>query len=88
VSTTYLSSGALERLDQAQAVMDRHGKSTAAGHCLACGQQEPCVARRTAESTFTRYGRLPRRTPGLSVPVDLGAPNFGWFAGWDRRQNS
>ena len=72
----------LERLDQAQAVVDRHIASGLDGRCLACGQEEPCPARAHASATFAEYGRLPRRTPGLTgsgtkrVP---GGDGFGWF---------
>lgn len=78
MTTTYLANHALERLDQAQAVVDRH-LVTSLGLCAACGQTEPCEARINAATTFARYGRLPRRTPGRSMRGITQTNRFGWF---------
>lgn len=48
----------------AQAAIAEHSKGTAAGHCAACGQREPCPARNTAHDVLVSLGApLPRRTP-------------------------
>lgn len=64
--STYLAGNALDQLDRAQAVVDRHVATAPNGRCLACGQAEPCRARAVASAVFARYGRLPRRRPGLA----------------------
>lgn len=68
MSTTYLSATALEQLERAQAVMDEHLRMNVAGRCQTCGEPSPCPALSGANATFARYGRLPRRTPGVTVP--------------------
>jgi hypothetical protein len=65
-STTYLARNALDRLRAAQAVVDWHAASGVDGRCLRCGQPEPCRSRIAASAVFARYGRLPRRRPGLA----------------------
>jgi hypothetical protein len=77
MSATYLGRVAVEQLDHAQAVIDRHLSA-----CAVCGTSQPCRQRREAEATFLRYGRLPRRTPGQTCrPIEQPARNggFGWF---------
>jgi hypothetical protein len=83
VTTTYLASAVLQQLDHAQAELDRHLATRADGRCMACLQPEPCPARITANATLVRYGRLPRRRPGLAHVeagrVESGGSRFGWF---------
>jgi hypothetical protein len=50
--STYLSTGVLEQLDQAQEELERHLVSTPGGHCRTCGEKEPCRGRVTASQTF------------------------------------
>jgi hypothetical protein len=68
MSATYLSAAALQQLEQAQATVDEHLRMTVAGRCRACGEPSPCPALTVANATFARYQRLPRRTPGVTVP--------------------
>jgi hypothetical protein len=58
-SQLYLSSAALDELDQAQAELDAHLPSGSDGRCLRCHQEIPCAARERASRTFARYGCLP-----------------------------
>jgi hypothetical protein len=74
MTTTYLGGVALDQLGQAQAVIDQHIVS-----CAMCGTNQPCAERREAEAVFLRYGRLPRRTPGLTQPTAM--PGFAWLNG-------
>lgn len=85
MTTTYLSHAARERLDRAQADLDRHRVSALDGNCLACHQPEPCPARRAADMTFGRYGRLPRRRPGLTSTAGTASAGFLWFRGSEVR---
>jgi len=72
VTTVYLAVAILDQLDRAQAVIDRHLIA-----CTACGTSRPCDQRRDAERVFSRYGRLPRRRPGV-----IGARVFtSWRGG-------
>ena len=73
MSTTYIGQAAADRLAAAQAVIDRHLVS-----CDACGSNRPCSERFEADKVFAGYGRLPRRTPGLTGPMLAGA-RFRWF---------
>ena len=82
MTTTYLSRTVLEQLDQAQAEIDRHVTTNAAGQCRTCGELEPCRARVSANATFVKFGRLPRRRPGLAgVPTAVAASGTkgDWF---------
>jgi hypothetical protein len=74
----YLSSTAVEALDQAQAELDAHLASGDNGHCLRCGQEVPCAARERATSMFRRYGMLPRRRPGLARVRPVLGRSFGY----------
>jgi hypothetical protein len=65
-TTTYLASAALEQLDAAQAEIDAH-VHTRLGFCATCGELAPCAARSAASAVFARYGRLPKRRPGLAL---------------------
>jgi hypothetical protein len=62
----YVSASALEHLTRAQTVIDMHLTFSRGGLCGLCRQPEPCQRRVEAEQLFVRYGRLPRRTPGLT----------------------
>lgn len=85
MSTTYLASTALEEVERAQAELERHLKVRPSGQCVTCGEVEPCSGRQQAASTFTKYGRLPRRRPGASEVRQAGRSAAGaapasWFA--------
>jgi hypothetical protein len=84
MTTTYLARTAVDELDHAQAELERHLAVRPNGMCTACGEVEPCAARRAAGTTFIRYGRLPRRRPGAagvrsSSPNMAGAEQRSWF---------
>lgn len=83
MTTTYLSHTVLEQLDQAQTEIDRHVTTNAAGHCVTCGEQEPCRTRASANEIFVRFGRLPQRRPGLAGVLTTAAArtNVDWFHG-------
>jgi hypothetical protein len=74
--STYLARVALDELDHAQAVIDRHLTS-----CLVCGTNQPCRERCDAEAVFLRMGRLPRRRPGLAGGSSQTPATFSWFDG-------
>ena len=63
---TYLASTGLERLDQAQAELERHLVTGPDGRCSGCGQVEPCAERGRLEAVFALYGQLPKRRPGVT----------------------
>jgi len=79
VSGTYLSAAVLDQLGQAQTVIDVHLTSSRSGRCGLRQQPEPCQQRVEAERLFARYGRLPRRTPGLTFADASRWPDGGWF---------
>jgi hypothetical protein len=85
MATTYLGSVALEQLDRAQAVVDRHVVAGMDGCCVACGDEQPCPTLRQATAVFPKYGRLPRRRPGLASREGERPGGFGWFAGAKER---
>jgi hypothetical protein len=74
MATTYLGGLALGQLAEAQAMIDEHIVS-----CARCGTNEPCAERRDAEQVFSRYGRLPRRTPGLVAAGRTDRRGFHWL---------
>jgi hypothetical protein len=74
--STYLSTGLVDQLDAAQTVVDQH----LAG-CATCRTDKPCYDRLEAERLFLRYGKLPRRTPGLTGAGARTRTGFGWFQG-------
>jgi hypothetical protein len=81
--TTYLAHAVLEQLHRAQDEIDRHLATGPDGRCLACGDVEPCSARSAAGAIFARYGRLPRRRPGLAEGGDRrSVATPGAWAGW------
>ncbi len=63
---TYLSTAALDQLDQAQAELEQHLRTGPDGRCLGCLEVEPCTERARLEAVFALYGRLPRRRPGVT----------------------
>lgn len=73
----YLSAVAIEQLATAQAVVDRHVATDAAGRCSGCGQMPPCDSLCAAERVFAAYGQLPVRRPGLTLPA--AQDRFGWL---------
>ncbi|MDG4798717.1 hypothetical protein [Micromonospora sp. WMMD1082] len=72
----YLSEEARQRLAAAQQVVDAHVVD-----CDRCRTDRPCYARIEAERVFLRYGRLPRRTPGLTGAGVAGHRSFAWLCG-------
>jgi hypothetical protein len=57
----------------AQWTLDQHATVSATGLCRICMVPGPCERWESAAAVFTRSGRLPRRTPGLSRPELIGA---------------
>jgi hypothetical protein len=83
-TTTYLARSALDELDHAHAELERRLLVRPNGLSATCGQVEPCAGRRTAGTTFVRYGRIPRRRTGAagvrrSGPNPAGAEPRSWF---------
>jgi len=76
VSGVYLAASALGELERVQDVIDQHLVA-----CLVCAGNQPCGERREAEAVFSRYGRLPRRRPGLTNHAERGLDDGGrgWF---------
>jgi hypothetical protein len=72
-TTVYLSAAATDQLTAAQRALDEHVTSSATGYCLRCHLVGPCPTNEQAAATFTRYGRLPRRTPGATRPQLINA---------------
>jgi hypothetical protein len=79
MTATYYASTAERLLSEAQATLDRHSTGLD-GHCLACGTPGTCPRRESAVAAFSRYCRLPRRTPGATRPevAGMGSP-VQWF---------
>lgn len=78
---TYLSSTVLAQLAEAQTVIDMHLTFSRSGVCGLCKEADPCARRVVAEQLFARYGRLPRRTPGLTFADTSRWSAGGWFEG-------
>ncbi len=76
MSAIYLSHTVMEQIDDAQAVIDRHLIG-----CVVCAGNRRCGERRDAEAVFLRYGRLPRRRPGLTNHAEQrpDGGGRGWF---------
>ncbi|MDG4767473.1 hypothetical protein O7632_25770 [Solwaraspora sp. WMMD406] len=72
-SATYLSTEALDRLNSAQQVVNKHLLE-----CSTCGTNRLCYDRIEAERVFLRYGRLPRRTPGLTGTAATKRTGLTW----------
>jgi hypothetical protein len=62
-----------DQLAAAQEALDRHATSSATGLCITCGLTGPCCRRETALALFSRFSRMPTRTPGLARPELIGA---------------
>jgi len=73
-STTYLGQAAFDQLAAAQQVIDVH-----LVRCPACATTRLCPGRAGAEHVFARYGRLPRRTPGLTRDGSSKLPHSDWL---------
>jgi len=78
---TYLSAAVLAQLGQAQTVIDMHLTFSRGGMCGLCREIEPCRQRVEAQQLFVQYGRLPRRTPGLTFADVSRWAGGGWFSG-------
>lgn len=72
-AAVYLSAAAIDQLAAAQRALDEHVTSSGTSYCLGCHLVGPCPANEQAAATFTRYGRLPRRTPGATRPQLINA---------------
>ncbi len=72
-ATVYLSAAVFDQLAAAQRVLDEHVTSSTSGYCQRCHLVGPCPTNEQAAATFTRYGRLPRRTPGATHPELINA---------------
>lgn len=83
-ATTYLSAAVLRELAEAQTVIDMHLTFSRSGVCGLCREADPCRQRLEAQQLFTRYGKLPQRTPGLTF-ADASRWSGGWFAGSARQ---
>lgn len=80
MTTTY--TGEEMQLAIVQDGLDRHVTSSADGQCVQCRVPGPCLRRVTATLVFLRFGRLPRRTPGITRPdLACAAPAgaIAWF---------
>jgi hypothetical protein len=83
-SAVYLARSARDMVTAAQAVLDAHVVNAPDGLCTSCGVPGPCRGHLDALQTLARYGRLPRRRPGASVPRSISrgvqrTPTFSWF---------
>jgi hypothetical protein len=82
--TTYLSGTALVQLDHAQAELERHLVTGVDGRCASCRELEPCGARVQLHAVFAQYGRLPKRTAGVTragLRRSGSADTGSWFGG-------
>jgi hypothetical protein len=70
------------RIEQAQAVLDRHAVSSADGLCMQCKIPWPCREYEAAARVFALSARLPQRRPGATRPDLMGVrrEGFNWFA--------
>jgi hypothetical protein len=74
MSAVYVSSQVRDRLAAAQATIEGHLTA-----CPSCAIVGPCQERVEAERLFLRYGRLPRRTPGMTSGPGRAEVAFTWF---------
>jgi hypothetical protein len=79
MTTIYLSAAVVDQLAEAQMVIDMHLPFSRGGVCGLCHEADPCRLRTEAERLFLRYGRLPRRTPGLTFADVSRSSGGGWF---------
>jgi hypothetical protein len=84
VTTTYLSTVALDRIEAAQATFARHAVSSLNGRCLECLAEGPCRDRIQALRLLAAYGSLPRREPGATQPDLAGFGQHVWSELYDR----
>jgi hypothetical protein len=71
--TVYLSDVALGELRAAQRRLDEHPVGMD-NRCRTCGTFGECPHRAGALAVFTRYGRMPSRLPGVTLPERLASP--------------
>lgn len=62
-----------DQLSTAQEALDQHATDSATGRCISCDLPGPCCRRETALALFSRFSRMPSRTPGLARPELIGA---------------
>jgi hypothetical protein len=80
VATVYLSNAVRDQVAAAQEEFDAHVPLSASGLCRSCQDEGPCACQLRAERALARYGRLPRRTPGATLPEEIGRVTGGaWF---------
>ncbi len=78
MTTTYLSTVALNRIEAAQATFARHAVSSLNGRCVECLAEGPCRDRIQALRLLAAYGSLPRREPGATQPDRAGFGQHAW----------
>jgi hypothetical protein len=67
-------------VENVQAELDQHLITDAAGHCVTCGEMEPCQPRGLAHLAFEMLNALPHRRPGAAVElVQSGMTPVRWF---------
>jgi hypothetical protein len=76
-TTVYLSSAALEQVNEAQDVMAIHAVFASTEKCVVCGVTAPCDPRSNALRALRRYGLLPKRRPGATRPELIGLVHAG-----------
>lgn len=78
----YGTTNSTESLATALDQLELHAADTF-GFCRSC-EVRPCPHRETAIAIFSRYSRLPRRTPGANLPDwarETPVPFASWFGG-------
>jgi hypothetical protein len=60
----------VDQIVTAQAALDQH-VTLLTGVCALCGEASPCAVLLTVLSVLDRYGVLPRRRPGATIPAHM-----------------
>jgi hypothetical protein len=63
----------------AQRILDEHLTSSADGACSVCAVPGPCGRYEDALRAFAFLRRLPRRTPGATLPRGVALSPVAWF---------
>jgi hypothetical protein len=84
VTTTYLSTVALDRIEAAQQTLARHVVSSLNGRCEECLAEGACRDRIQALRVLAAYGALPRRQPGATRPDRAEFGQHLWPERYDR----
>lgn len=92
--SVHFSQAALTELRAAQDRLDAHPLGMD-NRCRTCGTFGECPTRAGALATFARYGRLPSRLPGATLPARLASPALlavrpwrEWFGGGPAGQSA